>query len=376
VSGHGPQYVLDTNVFIQAKNDYYAFDICPGFWTALKRHGRVGNVLSIDRVHDELEKGHDGLSTWVKGVEPGFFKQTGDQRVIAEYGALVAWVQKQPQFTAPAKNEFMQTDNADPWVVAYAKVNGCVVVRLRVMNRFFQAGPPILLFVVVLIVWQGAVMWFDLPVYLLPSPWRVATEAASELPTIADATRRTATAAVCGFVASLFVGTLIGFVFSQSAMIRNSCYPYAIFLQTVPIVAIAPLIITWFDYGFHSVVIVAFIISLFPIITNATAGMLAIDPLMLDLFRLYDASRWQVLIKLRLPTSVPYLVAGAKTSSGLAVVGAIVGEFLCRRGRGPVWIGLPDPAKDGTAPHRRVVRCRDRFHRPGSRDLCHRQLDG
>jgi NitT/TauT family transport system permease protein len=201
-----------------------------------------------------------------------------------------------------------------------------------IINSFRNTLPPVLFFLLVLALWQGAVMWFDLPVYLLPSPWRVVTEAASELPTIADATRTTATAAVCGFVASLFVGTLIGFVFSQSAMIRNSCYPYAIFLQTVPIVAIAPLIITWFDYGFHSVVIVAFIISLFPIITNATTGMLAIDPLMLDLFRLYDASRWQVLIKLRLPTSVPYLVAAAKTSSGLAVVGAIVGEFFVGAG--------------------------------------------
>jgi NitT/TauT family transport system permease protein len=194
------------------------------------------------------------------------------------------------------------------------------------------AVPPLLFFLLVLAVWQGAVMWFDLPVYLLPSPWRVAREAAAEFPTIVDATRRTAAAAVCGFVASLLVGTLVGFVFAQSAVIRNSCYPYAIFLQTVPIVAIAPLIITWFDYGFHSVVIVAFIISLFPIITNATAGMLAVDPLMLDLFRLYDASRWQVLIKLRLPTSVPYLVAAAKTSSGLAVVGAIVGEFFVGAG--------------------------------------------
>jgi hypothetical protein len=134
VTGHRTQYILDTNVFIQAKNDYYAFDICPGFWTALKRHGKIGNVVSIDRVHDEIEKGHDRLSTWVRGVDPGFFKQTGDQRVIAEYGALVAWAQTQPQFTGTAKNEFMQTDNADPWVVAYAKVNGCVVVTHEVLE--------------------------------------------------------------------------------------------------------------------------------------------------------------------------------------------------------------------------------------------------
>jgi NitT/TauT family transport system permease protein len=197
-----------------------------------------------------------------------------------------------------------------------------------IIKQLRNAIPPVLFFLLVLTVWQAAVLWFELPVYLLPSPWRVVSDASSELSTIADATRRTAARAISGFVASLLVGTLVGFVFSQSAIIRSSCYPYAIFLQTVPIVAIAPLIITWFGYGLHSVVIVAFIISLFPIITNATAGMLAVDPLMLDLFRMYDANRWQVLIKLRLPNSIPYLVAGAKTSSGLAVVGAIVGEFF------------------------------------------------
>jgi NitT/TauT family transport system permease protein len=192
--------------------------------------------------------------------------------------------------------------------------------------------PPLLFFLLILGIWQGAVIWFDLPVYLLPGPGRIVVEAAADFSTIVDATRRTAAAAICGFLASLLFGTLVGFIFSQSAMIRSSCYPYAIFLQTVPIVAIAPLIITWFDYGFHSVVIVAFIISLFPIITNATTGMLAVDPLMLALFQMYDASRWQVLLKLRLPSSVPYLVAAAKTSSGLAVVGAIVGEFFVGAG--------------------------------------------
>ena len=111
-------------------------------------------------------------------------------------------------------------------------------------------------------------------------------------------------------------------------MIRSSCYPYAIFLQTVPIVAVAPIIVVWFGAGFHSVVLVSFMISLFPIITNVTSGMLAVDPDLLDLFRLYRASRGQVLWKLRLPHSVPFLVAGARTSSGMAVVGAIVGEFF------------------------------------------------
>jgi NitT/TauT family transport system permease protein len=213
-------------------------------------------------------------------------------------------------------------------------------MRAWVSRHFYKAMPPVLFFVLVVAAWQVAVTWFDLPIYLLPSPWRVAREAVSERQAIVQATTMTAAAALCGFAASLVIGTLVGFVFSQSAAIRSSCYPYAIFLQTVPIVAIAPLIITWFDYGFHSVVLVALIISLFPIITNATAGMLAVDPPMLDLFRLYDASRWQVLFRLRLPNSVPYLVVAAKTSSGLAVVGAIVGEFFVGAGMNRFGLGF------------------------------------
>jgi NitT/TauT family transport system permease protein len=199
---------------------------------------------------------------------------------------------------------------------------------------------PLAFFALLLIAWQLAVSWFDLPVYLLPSPLLVAREAIGGLSKLADATAITAAAALCGFAASLVIGTLVGFVFSQSGVIRSSCYPYAIFLQTVPIVAIAPLIIIWFDYGFHSVVIVAFIISLFPVITNATTGMLAVDPQMLDLFRLYDATRWQILVKLRLPNSIPFLVAAAKTSSGLAVVGAIVGEFFVGAGMDRFGLGF------------------------------------
>jgi hypothetical protein len=128
VSGRRTQYVLDTNIFIQAKNDYYAFDICPGFWTALKRHGDAASVISVDRVFDELQHGYDDLSDWVKAAGDDFFKQTADQQVLAEYTRLVAWANSQPQLARAAKDEFSQSDNADAWVVAYAKVNGCVVV--------------------------------------------------------------------------------------------------------------------------------------------------------------------------------------------------------------------------------------------------------
>lgn len=198
------------------------------------------------------------------------------------------------------------------------------------MSRLFLNTllPPLLLLTLVLSAWQLAVILLEIPPYLLPSPaqvWSVAFRRSSEL---GMATGITGAGAVCGFVASLFVGTVTAFLFSQSRVIRSSCYPYAIFLQTVPIVAIAPLIVTWLGTGFQSVVVIACIISLFPVITNVTTGLIAVDPGLQDLFRLYRASRPQRLIKLQIPNAVPYLVTGARVSSGLAVVGAIVGEFF------------------------------------------------
>ncbi len=197
------------------------------------------------------------------------------------------------------------------------------------MSRFLRVvGPPVMLLVVVVAAWHLAVAGWDIKPFLVPRPARVWHAAHENANALLMAAGLTASAALSGFACSLVLGTLIACVFSQSGVIRRSCYPYAIFLQTVPIIAIAPLIVVWFGAGFRSVVLVSFIISLFPIITNGTTGLLAIDPDLLDLFRLYRASRWQVLWKLRLPHAVPFLVTGARTSSGLSVVGAIVGEFF------------------------------------------------
>lgn len=188
--------------------------------------------------------------------------------------------------------------------------------------------PPIILFLLVVGAWQAVKLVWKPPRFLLPGPAEVAAVAVRNSATLAQATAVTAAGAVCGFLVSVIVGSLIAIVFSQSAIIRWSFFPYAIFLQTVPIVAVAPLIVLWAGTGFRSVVIVAFIVSVFPVVTNATAGLTSIDADLLDLFRLHGASQWQTLIKLRLPASVPSLVTGAKTSSGLAVIGTIVGEFF------------------------------------------------
>jgi NitT/TauT family transport system permease protein len=198
----------------------------------------------------------------------------------------------------------------------------------RLKRIIVDAAPPAALLVLVLIAWDAAVVAFDLPRFLLPRPGQVAATAWSRRAALMEAVSLTGAAALCGFGISLALGVLVAVVFSQSAVIRRSAYPYAVFLQTVPIVAVAPLVVNWFGYGFVSVMVVASIISLFPIITGATIGMTVIEPGLWDLFQLHRASRWQILWKLRLPHAAPMIAAGAKISAGLAVVGAIVGEFF------------------------------------------------
>jgi NitT/TauT family transport system permease protein len=188
--------------------------------------------------------------------------------------------------------------------------------------------PPVVLLGLLLAAWALVTWHWPVPRYLLPSPLDVWSAGRRDAAALAAATLVTAGGAVCGFAASVALGVLAGIAFSQWTVVRRSVFPYAMFLQTVPIVAIAPLIVLWSGTGFRSVVLVSLIVSVFPVITNATAGLVSIDPDLLDLFRLHGASRWQTLWKLRLPSSVPSIVTGAKTSSGLAVIGAIVGEFF------------------------------------------------
>jgi NitT/TauT family transport system permease protein len=194
------------------------------------------------------------------------------------------------------------------------------------------AGPPLVFLALFVLLWGAAVRAFAIPPYLLPSPGRVALAVIEHLPALLGATLLTGLGALAGFLLSLAVGFAVALAFSQSRIIERGLYPYAIFLQTVPIVAIAPLIILWIGHGIQGVVAVSFIISIFPIIANTTAGLTAVDPNLVDLFELNNASRWQVLRKLRIPNAVPNLLTGAKISSGLSAIGAIVGEFFAGYG--------------------------------------------
>lgn len=202
----------------------------------------------------------------------------------------------------------------------------------RIRTAAVAVGPPVLFSVLVACLWHGAVVLLQIPAYLLPGPVDVGQAVSKNLSALLSATALTAQAAVSGFLLSFVVGFVVAVLFSQSRLVERTLYPYAIFLQTVPIVAIAPLILLWIGHGLVGILAVSFIISLFPIIANTTAGLTSVDTELLDLFALNEASRWQVLTKLQVPHAVPAMLTGARISCGLSVIGAIVGEFFAGYG--------------------------------------------
>jgi len=164
--------------------------------------------------------------------------------------------------------------------------------------------------------------------YLLPPPSRVASSMVEDWPELSSAMGNTALASVLGFALSAVVGVALAVLLASSAWVQRAFYPYAVFFQTVPIVAIAPLLVIWVGYGLPTAVSSAFIVSLFPVIANALTGLLSTDPALRDLFRLYGATPAATLLKLRLPGALPNILTGLRIAGGLAVIGAIVGEFI------------------------------------------------
>jgi NitT/TauT family transport system permease protein len=171
------------------------------------------------------------------------------------------------------------------------------------------------------------------PAFLVPAPSSVLQAIFHDSRELWRATLDTAVASLIGFAFSVLLGCLIAIALSSAAWIQRAFYPYAVFFQTVPIIAIAPLLVIWFGWD-RTVVASAFIVSIFPVIANTLTGLLSTDPALRDLFRLYEAKRWAILFKLRLPFALPHILTGLRIASGLAVIGAIVGEFITGAGIG------------------------------------------
>jgi NitT/TauT family transport system permease protein len=186
----------------------------------------------------------------------------------------------------------------------------------------------IVVLIILLGLWQAVVSLNHLPPYILPGPLQVATALHDRLPSLLRSLLITTEEAAGGLAASIVVGVGIAMVFAQWRWFRQLFFPYTILLQTVPIVAIAPLIILWVGAGIFAVSVVTFIICLAPIIANTTQGLISVDENLVHLFLMYNASPSQALFKLRLPNSLPSVFTGIRISAGISVIGGITGELF------------------------------------------------
>ena len=203
--------------------------------------------------------------------------------------------------------------------------------------KALRFGPPLIVFGLFLLAWFGASSYLIDPErsFLLPPPNQVIAEGMlAEKPRgeILDGLMQSTLVAFTGLGISFIIGTSMALLMSQAKWIERSLYPYAVILQTVPILAIVPLLGFWFGFGFTSRVVVCVIISLFPLVINTLTGLLSADGGLHDLLTIHKASRWTRLVKLQIPSALPDLFVGLRTSAGLAVIGAIVGDFFFGRG--------------------------------------------
>ena len=186
----------------------------------------------------------------------------------------------------------------------------------------------IVLFACLMFLWQRVVAFAHLPPYMLPGPTLVASAIHARYPSLLNSLWITTVEAAGGLIASILVGVVIAMVFAQWRWLRQLAFPYTILLQTVPIVAIAPLIINWVGEGLLAVTIVTFIICLAPIIANTTQGLISVEENLIHLFIMHKARPSQILFKLRLPHALPNLFTGIRISAGISVIGALTGELF------------------------------------------------
>jgi len=192
--------------------------------------------------------------------------------------------------------------------------------------------PPITIGVIVLVAWEALVRLKGIPPYILPGPLLIAATLGKDWSSLYPSLLVTLAVTGAALSVATVAGAAIAILFAQSRWVERSFFPYAVVLQVTPIVAIAPLIIIWVKNIRVSLLICAWIVAFFPVVSNTTLGLNSTDHHLLELFELYGASRRQVLWHLRLPSALPYFLGGLRISGGLALIGAVVAEFVAGTG--------------------------------------------
>lgn len=187
-----------------------------------------------------------------------------------------------------------------------------------------------LVFLAFIGLWEWAVRAWQIPPFLVPTPSSVAAALVGGLASLLYLAHFwvTLSEALAGFLIAAVAGIMLGAVIAQFRLVEQTLYPYLVALQTLPKIAIAPLIIVWFGFGITSKVVIAAMVSFFPVLVNVIVGLKTIDQGKLDLMRSLDASRWQTFWIVRFPNALPFVFAGLDVAIVFSVLGAIVGEFV------------------------------------------------
>jgi NitT/TauT family transport system permease protein len=209
------------------------------------------------------------------------------------------------------------------------------------MRRLADRAAPLLLTALLLGIWEIACRVQHIPAYFLPAPSEVAVALAANLPVLAAAAWRTLSVALVALVIASLAAQALAVLIGLHPLLERAVRPLASVLQVTPVVAIAPLVLIWagIDHPERAIVALAVLVAFFPIFSGAVTGLRAADPDLERLFDLYGASRWRRVMRLRLPSAVPFLLEGHKVGAGLAIIGAVVAEFGAGSGgvRGLAW---------------------------------------
>lgn len=199
-------------------------------------------------------------------------------------------------------------------------------------ERFQRIFAPLILGCIILFLWEILFRQFNIPVYLIPKPSDIITSLIKNIGILSHSLWITLKITLLSFLLAIIIGVATSFLFIQSRVIEACLMPYAILFQVTPVVAIAPLIIIWVSNTTIALVICAMLVAIFPILTNTTLGLRSVNFGLLNLFQINKASRWQILFRLRIPNALPYFFSALRISSGLALIGAVVAEFVAGTG--------------------------------------------
>ncbi|MEM8823492.1 MAG: ABC transporter permease [Pseudomonadota bacterium] len=197
---------------------------------------------------------------------------------------------------------------------------------------------PVLVMALMIWLWDRIVVWNEIPHFILPGPDRVWDYLTTNWSNLADAAFLTGRITLMALVVAVIGGAGLAILFNQSRMVELSLYPYAVILQVTPVVAIAPLIFIYVESKVAGMLMCAWIVAFFPVLSSTTLGLNSVDRNLRDLFSIYGATRWQRLIFLQLPSALPYFLGGLRIAGGLSLIGAVVAELVA--GTGGVGIGL------------------------------------